>query len=144
MNQKTDNRRILLIDGELGWLEFGKRTLSEAGYVVEIAEKATYAWKLLKEGRFDLILIDLNVVEQEEDIICQLTINQRGRGTHSVILFPVDLTPAKMRKLFKMGVYDCVDKQYDAAGLIGLVVTQFAEIRSNKPVSLEVHKNEQS
>jgi len=76
----------------------------------------------------DLVLIDLKAAEQEEAVIRQIMMRQSAKHYHVVIAFPTDLTPSKMRAMFKMGAYDCVDKQYDDAGLLRLIQTQLAEL----------------
>ncbi len=52
-------RRILIVDDELGIREGCKRALVGEGYDAEYAEDGTSGYKKMKEGSYDLILVDL-------------------------------------------------------------------------------------
>lgn len=142
MGQTVTSRRILLVDKERGWLTFGRTALTRAGYIVETAESASNAWDCLQKRDFDLVLIDLKEAEQEDTTVRQIAAFQSAKEYHVVIVFPTDLTPGKMRTMFKMGTYDCVDKQYDRARLRKLVDAQFAEIDRPAPIQPEVWNHE--
>jgi DNA-binding NtrC family response regulator len=142
MGQTVTSRRVLLVDKERGWLAFGRTALTRAGYIVETAESASNAWDFLQKRDFDLVLIDLKEAEQEDTAVRQIAAFQSAKEYHVVIVFPTDLLPGKMRTMFRMGAYDCVDKQYDRARLLKLVEAQFAEIDRPALIEPEVWSHE--
>ena len=50
---------ILIVDDELGIRELLRECLEDEGYVVKLAENALEADKIVKEQRFDLVLMDV-------------------------------------------------------------------------------------
>jgi len=46
---------------------------------------------------------------------------EADRRRRVVVVFPTEFALSEMREVFKLGVYDCVDKQYDPDKLIRLV-----------------------
>lgn len=128
MCPSTIRQRILLVDQEQAWLTFGQTVLAQDGYMVQTAASAAEAWDQIQTGEFDLVLMDLQVVEQGNIAIGKIMASQYQKKHHVVIMSPTNLTPASMRAMFKLGTYDCVDKQYDDAGLRKLIDEQLAEI----------------
>ena len=133
MSQNRSPQRVLLVDQEQDWLAFGRTALAEAGYRVETAESAAKALARIQTQEFDLILLDMKEAERDNTTIGKIVASQVEKRYHVVIVSPTDLTPVKMRTAFKLGAYDCVDKQYDQAGLCQLVREQFAEIDRPAP-----------
>ena len=52
-------RHLLVVDDEMGIREGCKRALSEEGYIVDLAEDGTVGLQKVKEGSYDLLLVDL-------------------------------------------------------------------------------------
>jgi DNA-binding NtrC family response regulator len=119
--------RILIIDTRNEWLSFAKATLSEAGYEVEVATSVQEAKDRLGDNgnRFDLILADQKVVEAESDTLRDMIWVEPDRRRRVVVVFPMQLALDKMRAAFKLGAFDCVDKQYERDKLISTVQEVF-------------------
>jgi DNA-binding NtrC family response regulator len=117
----TSKRILIIAKGE--WLSFAKSTLSEAGYEVEAAESIREAKGILgnNANKFDLILADQKVAERESDILRDMIWVEPDRRRRVVVVFPTQLTLDKMRSVFKLGAFDCVDKQYERDKLIDTV-----------------------
>jgi len=118
---------ILIIDDELGWVDFSRSILKAAGYAVEIAENAMEAWDFLTKRAFDLILMDLKQAEKG-DILQKIAKSSPHERRRVVVLFPTYLSPSKMRGVFKSGAYDCEDKPFDKSGLIRMVKEKLTEL----------------
>jgi len=142
MYQNAICRRIILVDQERGWLTFGQAALAEAGFVVAVATTAEEAWHQMQTMEFELVLLDLKEAEHESRAVGQLMTAQLGKGYHVVVLSSTNLTSSEMRAVFKMGAYDCVDKQYDQPGLCQLVSEQFAELDRSAPGRPEAWRHE--
>jgi DNA-binding NtrC family response regulator len=114
--------RVLVIDARSEWLSFAKLTLSEVGYEVEVAGSVREAMEILSiEDAFDLILADRRVAETESDILRDMIWVEPDRRRRVVVVFPTQLALGKMRVAFKLGAFDCVDKQYERDKLIDAV-----------------------
>jgi DNA-binding NtrC family response regulator len=117
------SKRILIIDTQGKWLSFASSTLSEVGYEVEVAKSIQEAKEILgdNDDKFDLILADQKVAEAEGNILRDVIWVEPDRRRRVVVVFPAQLALPEMRKIFKLGAFDCVDKQYERDKLIGLV-----------------------
>jgi DNA-binding NtrC family response regulator len=126
---------ILIIDTRDEWLSFAKAVLTEAGYKVEIARSVREAEGISgdDDNRFDLILADQKVVEAESNALRDLIWIGPDRRRRVVVVFPTQLTLDKMRPVFKLGVFDCVDKQYERDKLVDLVQKVFERPFSARP-----------
>jgi DNA-binding NtrC family response regulator len=131
MNAPTSTRRVLLVDTEVRWLEFGQTALTEAGYSVDIDRSADGACHYLQDRDFGLVVVDLKEAEHQVSSLRQISDIQSRKGYRVIVVFPTSLTPGCMRKMFKLGVHDCVDKEYASDGLGNLVNMQFAEIEGS-------------
>jgi CheY-like chemotaxis protein len=61
IGQKSDQRRILVVDEELNSREGLRRWLVGDGHVVETASDGWQAIRKMKESRFDIAIIDLDL-----------------------------------------------------------------------------------
>ena len=123
MTCTSTRKRILIIDTRDEWLSFAESTLSEAGYEVKVAKSIRKAKEILGDNgnKFDLILADQKVTETESDILRDMIWVEPDRRRRVVVIFPTQLTLDKMREIFKLGAFDCVDKQYERDKLIDTV-----------------------
>lgn len=101
--------RILVVDDELGIREGCRRALTPHGFEVEVAENGPVALRKLREGRFDVLLLDvmmpgmsgLEVLRQvrqlDPDLICiiitgyatvELAVQAIREGAHDFITKP--------------------------------------------------------
>jgi two-component system sensor histidine kinase/response regulator len=117
---------ILVIDDERGIREGCKRALTPAGFNVEVAETGASGLRMLREGSFDLVLLDLmmpgmsgmealgRVHEVDPDIV--------------VIIITGYATVEAAVSTIKKGAYDFISKPFTADDLL-LVVNQGLEHR---------------
>lgn len=125
-------RRILLVDGQQEWLAFAKAVLKGAGFEVETVPDIKRAQNLLSIARddFALILVDLDSAEEDTATFRQVAWAKSGYKRPLVVLFPTELTPVNMSKFFRLGAFDCVNKQYGRQGLLNLVKQQLADYQA--------------
>ena len=117
---------ILVIDDERGIREGCKRALTPLGYRVETSETGAAGLRMLQEGSYDLVLLDLmmpgmsgmealgRIGEIDPDVV--------------VIIITGYATVESAVKTIKKGAYDFISKPFTADDLI-LVVNQGLEHR---------------
>jgi len=125
-------RRILLVDGQQDWLVFAEAVLKGAGFEVVTAPDIRRAQRLLSAAQddFALILVDLDSAEEDTAAFRQVAWAKSGYKRPLVVLFPTKLTPVNMSKFFRLGAFDCVNKQYGRQGLLNLVKRQLADYQA--------------
>jgi len=127
--KNTNRCRVLLIDPDAYWIKFALDTLKRRGISAQGTtdlDKIGRAFRLIHGPQ--LTLVNLEFAENSPDQLRRLA--QSG-DRHVVVLFPTSLTPYEMSRVFKLGVYDCVDKPYDAQSLVRLVESLVKEICSH-------------
>jgi DNA-binding NtrC family response regulator len=65
VDTKQDRPRILIVDDEPSVLQICTRALSKSGYVVQEAEDAEQARRYLEQGRFDLVILDIHLPNED-------------------------------------------------------------------------------
>jgi two-component system sensor histidine kinase/response regulator len=117
---------ILVVDDERGIREGCRRALVPLGYTVDVADTAAAGLRMLREGSYDLVLLDLMMPgmsgmealgrfrEIDPDIV--------------VIIITGYATVEAAVKTIKQGAYDFISKPFTADDLI-LVVNQGLEHR---------------
>jgi DNA-binding NtrC family response regulator len=115
--------RLLVIDRNLQWLRFAKRTLQCAGYAVAVAMDLVEAFRVHPDNDFDLVLIGLDQVERNLSVFAQLS-REKAQSRRFVVMFPIHRTLDRVRVAFRAGAYDCIDKPFEAEALLDLVSEQ--------------------
>jgi PAS domain S-box-containing protein len=118
--------RILVIDDELGMREGCRRALSSEGYKVEVAADGHEGWQRIREGGWDLALVDIRMPglsgmeilersqELDPDLVCVVI---TGYATLDTAI-----------QATKRGAYDLLPKPFTSDDLL-LVVRQGMERR---------------
>lgn len=124
--------RILLVDGQQDWLVFAEAVLKGAGFEVVTTPDIRRAQRLLSVARddFALILVDLDSVEEDPAAFRQAARPKPGQRRPLIVMFSTGMTPISMAQFFKLGAYDCVNKQYSKRGLLNLVQQQLADYQA--------------
>ena len=112
--------RIFVIDPDSGWLDFAKSALTsitkETG--MQICS-ATHIEKILSLTKIPIsipriVFVDLEFAEKEPDLLGRIA---NTKNWYVVILFPTGFLPYRISAIFKLGVYDCIEKPYDIQSL---------------------------
>jgi len=56
-------QRILVVDDQRNWREVMESLLTDSGYTVDTAGSASQAWKLVNANAYDLIIVDVRLVD---------------------------------------------------------------------------------
>jgi signal transduction histidine kinase len=133
---------ILVIDDEVGMREGCRRALAPKGFHVEIAEHGVEGLRKLREGRFDLVLLDAmmpgmsglelleRIHEHDPNIVCVMI---TGYAT-------VDLAAQAM----KQGARDFLPKPFTSDELLEVVQRGLDERRRLLELQQEREKEEES
>jgi len=133
---------ILVIDDEVGMREGCRRALTPKGFHVEIAEHGVEGLRKLREGKFDLVLLDAmmpgmsglelldRIHEHDPNIVCVMI---TGYAT-------VDLAAQAM----KQGARDFLPKPFTSDELLGVVHRGLAERRRLLELQQEREREEES
>lgn len=125
---------ILLIDNQQDWLTFAKNVLEDAGFCTVTASSLEEAQQQFAASLddFPLILVDLNSVEENIALFQEFARTESSHKRPLVVLFPTELTPMNMSRIFRLGVFDCVNKQYGKQGILKLVEEQLADYHAEQ------------
>jgi len=121
--------RILLVDGQQSWLKFAESVLRNASFKVVTASNLHEAQQSLLASRdeFSLILVDFNSATEDPTTLRAIGRKASGQKRPIVVLFPIEMTPSNMSSMFRLGIYDCANKQYNERGLLNLVAVELAD-----------------
>jgi len=129
------NEHILIIDTRDDWLSLAEDALSRAGYQVTTARSIQEAKRILDANgdHFDLILADQKVADADIGVLHDVIWAEPDRRRRVVVVFPSEPKLIKMRTHFRLGAFDCVDKQYERDKLVALVQEIFGHPFSPQP-----------
>jgi DNA-binding NtrC family response regulator len=80
-----DKISILIVDDDVSILNAFRRIFERKGYLVTVAEKGVEAIEKLKEGRFDVALIDFGLPDMEGTALFSI-IEQSSHGAVKIML----------------------------------------------------------
>ena len=125
MNNK-ERCQILFVDPDESWLRFVMETLRDKGIKVKYATDISKAERKLKLVLgTQLVFVDIEFVEHTA---AQFQRFVETSNRYVVVLSPTDLTPYRMSRIFRLGVYDCVNKPYNGRSLVRLIESLAEEI----------------
>jgi DNA-binding response OmpR family regulator len=107
---------LLLVEDELDIQDFLKRSLEEAGYQVDVAADGRTAERLASEGRYDLLVVDLGLPDQD-GITLILRLRQIGVRAPVLILSARRSVDDRVRGL-EQGGDDYLTKPFALAELL--------------------------
>ena len=120
--------RILVVEDEEAMIAGLEYALARSGYQVEVARDGASALTLLKQGSYDLVLLDVMLPRRSGfDVLA--TLRRDGRRTPVILLTAKNQEMDKVRG-FDLGADDYVTKPFSLAELEARIR---ARLRSNAP-----------
>lgn len=115
-------KKILVVDDNRDITELVETILDAEGYSCTTANNGQKCLALLKDSKYDLILLDIAMPEITGlDIIDRL----KSDGTfkqHKVVLFTASsVTDSDIKELTKTGALECMRKPFSKGDLISLI-----------------------
>ncbi len=113
------NMRILVIEDEIKTAKFLKKGLTEAGFVIDIANDGLEGLYLASEGEFDLIILDVMIPGLDGWQVLS-RIRETGRQTMVLLLTARDAVHERVRG-FELGADDYLVKPFAFSELLARV-----------------------
>jgi two-component system OmpR family response regulator len=115
-------KKILVVDDNEDITDLVETILQAEGYSCTVANNGQECLALLKNNRYDLVLMDIAMPEITGlDVIDKL----KSEGTfsqHKVVLFTASsMTDSDMKELTKTGALECIRKPFSKGDLMSLI-----------------------
>ncbi|WP_068635818.1 response regulator [Thauera butanivorans] len=109
--------RLLLVEDHTELAEWVRRTLCQAGYVVDVLERGDHADLALRTQSYDLVILDLSLPGMDGlDVLRRLRERQQGPPTPVLVLTARGATEDRVCGL-NLGADDYLAKPFDFAEL---------------------------
>lgn len=110
-----NNRKILIVDDDVALSDIIKEMLESYDYIVEQAESIEDAYEKLTDGKYDLIILDINLPDGEGYEVCQ---ELRKASTVPVIFASARTNVDDRVTGFEIGGDDYLPKPYSMKELL--------------------------
>ena len=121
-------RTVLLVDDSIFFRELLTPLIKAAGYRVVAAASAADALAALKsDGRFDLIVTDIDMPEMDGFVLAEAIRAMPGRATLPIIALAAMVSAEAIERGRVLGFHDFVAK-FDRTGLIAAIKEQSADL----------------
>lgn len=129
--------RLLVVEDQKKMAAFLKQGLSEAGYVVDVAESGSAAELLVADNDYDLIVLDLMLPDQN-GLDTARRIRQDGYANPILMLTALSSTKDKVRGL-DAGADDYLTKPFEFDELLARVRALLRRQGSSAPQQTQLH-----
>jgi Osmosensitive K+ channel histidine kinase len=117
---------ILIVDDNPQNLQVLAKILQENNYEIEFAINGEASLKWLKDKKFDLILLDINMPGMNGFEVCRKIRSNPEMNNVPVIFLSADTDRESILKGFEFGAQDYVTKPFDSRELLARVRTHLA------------------
>ena len=117
---------ILIVDDNPQNLQVLAKILQENNYEIEFATNGEASLKWLKDKKFDLILLDINMPGMSGFEVCSKIRSNQKLNNVPVIFLSADTDRESILKGFDLGAQDYVTKPFDSRELLARVRTHLA------------------
>ena len=124
--EQSSTDTILIVDDNPQNLQVLAKILQENNYEIEFATNGEAALKWLKDRKFDLILLDINMPGMNGFEVCMKMRSNPDLNNMPVIFLSADTDRESILKGFDLGAQDYVTKPFDSRELLARVRTHLA------------------
>ena len=117
----TNPQRILVVDDDPDLLDYCKVVLERAGYQVLVADSAATGLALAKEGRPDLVLLDVMMEESDSGFQLAQVLTREQPDLPVILLSAIADASDQIFDAGLLGVRDMVNKPISPEGLLAKV-----------------------
>jgi DNA-binding response OmpR family regulator len=125
---------ILIVEDELGIVQFLKQGLQEEGYQVTTANDGSKGFELLQNQKFDLILLDWMIPKINGLDLCK-AIRIKDQTTPIIFLTAKDTVQETIEGL-KAGANDYIKKPFSFEELVERIKVHFRSKKQNETLTL--------
>jgi DNA-binding response OmpR family regulator len=123
-------RRVLLADDEPSMRLLCRINLDLAGYDVVEAETGAAALEEMRDGEFDVVLLDVMMPDVSgHEIAERLQRDARTRGV-PIVFLSARASPGDLRRGFELGALDYITKPFDPVALAARIEEVLGRIAS--------------
>jgi len=124
--EQSSTDTILIVDDNHQNLQVLAKILQENNYEIEFATNGEAALVWLKDKKFDLILLDINMPGMNGFEVCRKIRSNPKLKNVPVIFLSADTDRESILKGFDLGAQDYVTKPFDSRELLARVTTHLA------------------
>lgn len=134
-------KRILVIDDELGLREGCRRVLARSGYEVHVAATGQEALVKALTSEFSVILLDVRMPDISG---VELLKHIRSNNPHTVCIVMTAYATVELAvRAMKLGAYDFIEKPFSDESLLQAVERGLDKRRLRQPVARSLHREAQ-
>jgi DNA-binding response OmpR family regulator len=126
--------KILIVEDELGIMQFLKQGLEEEGFVISTALDGSAGLELAQKGNFDLILLDWMLPKMSGLEVCK-AFRISNKTTPILFLTAKDTTQETIQGL-QAGANDYIKKPFDFTELLERINIHFRNIKTETRLQL--------
>jgi two-component system sensor histidine kinase/response regulator len=124
--EQSSTDTILIVDDNPQNLQVLAKILQENNYEIEFATNGEAALKWLKDKKFDLLLLDINMPGMNGFEVCRKIRSNPELNNVPVIFLSADTDRESILKGFEFGAQDYLTKPFDSRELLARVRTHLA------------------
>jgi two-component system sensor histidine kinase/response regulator len=124
--EQSSTDTILIVDDNSQNLQVLAKILQGNNYEIEFATNGEAALKWLKDKKFDLMLLDINMPGMNGFEVCRKIRSNQELNNVPVIFLSADTDRESILKGFDLGAQDYVTKPFDSRELLARVRTHLA------------------
>ncbi len=127
------SHRILIVEDETKVAQFIKKGLEENSYQATIAGTAKEGYDVLKDGRYDLIILDINLPDMNGYAFCEI-VRKNGATLPILMLTAFGTTEDKITG-FDSGADDYMVKPFEFRELLARIKVLIKRVQQNSSIS---------
>jgi DNA-binding response OmpR family regulator len=112
--------RILIVDDDPDTLKLVELTLKTAGHHVELASDGDAGYDLIRQGSFDLILLDVMMPNVSGFDLMQ-RLNEEGQPYPPIVIFTARNRPEDQETGFRLGARNYIIKPVTRGQLLDII-----------------------
>lgn len=112
--------RILIVDDDQDTLKLVELTLKTAGHYVELASDGDTGYDLIRQGSFDLVLLDVMMPDVSGFDVMQ-RLNEEGEPYPPIIIFTARNRPEDQETGFRLGARNYIIKPVSRGQLLDII-----------------------
>jgi len=112
--------RILIVDDDQDTLKLVELTLKTAGHYVELASDGDTGYDLIRQGSFDLVLLDVMMPDVSGFDVMQ-RLNEEGQPYPPIIIFTARNRPEDQETGFRLGARNYIIKPVSRGQLLDII-----------------------
>jgi two-component system sensor histidine kinase and response regulator WspE len=130
MPETTRRKRVLVVDDSITVREIERKLLEGAGYQVDVASDGMEAWGVVRSGRYDLLITDVDMPRLDGiELLTRVKADPHLVGMPVLVVSYKDREEDRMRGLEAGADYYLTKSSFHGEGLVRAVVDLIGEAK---------------